>query len=181
MQGVSGLLTRWLSAGLVVALLTQTAAVAQGQNTEGQNQDAASTQPSPSSQATAPSSITGTTFAANEPEPSQTSGSQLPDSPSAVQPGNDQTPPTATTPASSKPPQAPSGKAQEPVGTAAAEQEKLIGVAASRPAGTAIAPAKQKRARMLLIKVSAILGAGVAIGTVVALSSGSPSRPPGSH
>ena len=70
---------------------------------------------------------------------------------------------------------------QEPVGTAAAPPVKTTGVAASRPAGAAIAPGKQRRARSLLIKVGALVGAGVAIGTVVALSSGSPSRPPGSH
>ena len=70
---------------------------------------------------------------------------------------------------------------QEPVGTAAAPPVKTTGVAASRPAGAAIAPGKQRRARSLLIKVGALVGAGVAIGTVVALSSGSPSRPPGTH
>ena len=69
----------------------------------------------------------------------------------------------------------------EPVGTAAAPPLKTTGVAASRPAGAAIAPGKQRRARSILIKVGAIMGAGVAVGTVVALSSGSPSRPPGSR
>jgi hypothetical protein len=67
--------------------------------------------------------------------------------------------------------------AQDPIGTAAAPSVKTSGVAASRPAGAAIAPAKQKRARSILIKVGVIVGAGVAIGTVVALSSASPSRP----
>ncbi len=71
--------------------------------------------------------------------------------------------------------------AQEPVGTAAAEFIKTTGVAASEPAGAAIAPAKQRRVRSILIKVGAIVGAGVAVGTVVALSSSSPSRPPGAH
>ena len=71
--------------------------------------------------------------------------------------------------------------AQDPVGTAAAPSVKTTGVAASRPAGAAIAPAKQKRARSSLIKVAAILGAGAAVGIVVAVSSASPSRPPGSR
>jgi hypothetical protein len=62
-----------------------------------------------------------------------------------------------------------------PVGTAAAPYEKGIGVAASRPAGAVIAPAKQRRTRSILIKVGLIVAAGVAIGTVVALSSASPS------
>jgi len=66
---------------------------------------------------------------------------------------------------------------QEPVGTAAAGPVKTTGVAASKPAGAAIAPAKQRRSRTFLIKVGALLGAGVAVGTVVALSAGSPSRP----
>ena len=74
-----------------------------------------------------------------------------------------------------------SGEAQEPVGTAAAESVETTGVAASNPAGAAIAPAKQRRARSILIKVGALVGAGVAIGTVAALSSGSPSRPPGAR
>jgi anti-anti-sigma factor len=66
---------------------------------------------------------------------------------------------------------------QEPEGTAVAQPVIATGVAASRPAGAAIAPAKQRRARSLLIKAGVILGAGVAIGTVVALSSASPSHP----
>jgi hypothetical protein len=70
---------------------------------------------------------------------------------------------------------------REPVGTAAAPFIKTTGVPASEPAGAAIAPAKQRRARSILIKVGAIMGAGVAVGTVVALSSTSPSRPPGAH
>jgi anti-anti-sigma factor len=70
---------------------------------------------------------------------------------------------------------------QQPVGTAAAEFIKTTGVAASKPAGSAIAPAKQRRARSILIKVGAIVGAGVAVGAVVALSAASPSRPSGAH
>jgi hypothetical protein len=70
---------------------------------------------------------------------------------------------------------------QQPVGTAAAESVESTGVAASNPAGAAIAPAKQRRTRALLIKVGAVVGAGVAIGTVAALASGSPSRPPGAR
>ncbi len=64
-----------------------------------------------------------------------------------------------------------------PVGTAAAPYEKTTGNAASRPAGAVIAPAKQRRKRSILIRVGILLGAAVAIGTVVGLSSASPSRP----
>ncbi|WP_158748695.1 hypothetical protein [Acidobacterium sp. S8] len=64
-----------------------------------------------------------------------------------------------------------------PVGTAAAPYEKTTGVAASRPAGAAIAPAKQKRTRSILIKTGIVIGACIAVGTVVALSKASPSEP----
>jgi hypothetical protein len=70
---------------------------------------------------------------------------------------------------------------QEPRGTAAAESVPTTGVAASRPAGAAVAPAKQRRVRSILIKVGVLVGAGVAVGTTMALSQGSPSKPPGSH
>jgi hypothetical protein len=69
----------------------------------------------------------------------------------------------------------------QPVGTAAAEALPISGVAASRPAGAALAPARQRRVRSVLIRVGSLGGAGVAIGTTMALSQGSPSRPPGSH
>lgn len=73
--------------------------------------------------------------------------------------------------------QQPQNGNSKPLGTAAAPYEKSTGTPASRPAGAVIAPAKQKRARSFLIKVGVIVGAAVAIGTVVALSKGSPSRP----
>jgi hypothetical protein len=72
--------------------------------------------------------------------------------------------------------QSPSSLAK-PVGTAAAPSEPVTGVAATRPVGAAIAPAKQRRARTLLIRMSIVIGAAVAVGTVVALSKASPARP----
>lgn len=66
---------------------------------------------------------------------------------------------------------------QKPVGTAAAPYEKPAGVAASRPAGAVIAPAKQRRAHIILIRTAVVVGTAVAVGTVVALSKGSPGRP----
>jgi cobalamin biosynthesis Mg chelatase CobN len=80
-------------------------------------------------------------------------------------------------PTGSAPEQQPQSGTQNPVGTAAAPYEKTTGVAASRPAGAVIAPAKQKRKRSFLIRVGLILAGAAAIGTVVALSNGSPSRP----
>jgi hypothetical protein len=70
---------------------------------------------------------------------------------------------------------------QKPVGTAAAEAPNTSGIAASQPAGVAIAPAKQHRVRTLILRTGAIIGAGVAIGTVVALTAATPSKPPGAH
>jgi hypothetical protein len=64
------------------------------------------------------------------------------------------------------------------VGTAAAPAETSAGIAASRPAGAVIAPAKQKRRHTILIRVAVVVGAAVAIGTVAALSHASASEPP---
>lgn len=70
-------------------------------------------------------------------------------------------------------------KPAEPVGAAAAESVPTAGGAAAKPAGVAIAPAKQHQTRSLLIKVGAALAAGAAIGTVYALSHSTSSTPPG--
>ncbi len=75
------------------------------------------------------------------------------------------------------------GQAQNPSavpsGAAGAKAAPAKGAPASRPVGSAIAPAKQRERRSLLIKVGLVAGACVAVGTAVALSKGSPSRPPG--
>ncbi|HTC95341.1 MAG TPA: hypothetical protein VK699_17985 [Terriglobales bacterium] len=72
-------------------------------------------------------------------------------------------------------------KPSEPVGAAAAQQGRTAGGAASKPAGTAIAPAKQGQMRSWLIRIGAIAAAGAAMGTIYALSRKSPSTPPGSQ
>ena len=66
----------------------------------------------------------------------------------------------------------------QPLGTAAAGKATTAGGAASRPAGTAIAPVKQRQARSFLVKLGLITAGGVALGTVYALTKGSPSKPP---
>jgi hypothetical protein len=66
-----------------------------------------------------------------------------------------------------------------PSGAAGAKAPTVRGAPASRPIGAAIAPTKQKQRRSLLIKVGLVAGAAVAVGSVVALSKGSPARPPG--
>lgn len=71
--------------------------------------------------------------------------------------------------------------AQKPVGTAAAEAPSTSGVAASQPAGVAIAPAKQRRARTIIIRTGAIIGAAVAVGVVVGLTAATGPKPPGAH
>ncbi|MGA9718219.1 MAG: hypothetical protein WBQ79_08050 [Acidobacteriaceae bacterium] len=114
-------------------------------------------------QQSAPTQQTGVT---PPPEPvPQDSGSQS--GRSASQPAN----------ANQQPAQAPQQGGTPPVGTAVAPYEKGVGVAASRPAGVVIAPAKQRRTRSFLIQVGLIVGAAVAVGTVIGLSNASPSRP----
>jgi hypothetical protein len=70
---------------------------------------------------------------------------------------------------------------QKPVGTAAAGSVPATGVAASQPAGNAIAPGKQRRVRSIVLKTGAIIAAGVAVGSVAALTLGTSSKPPGAH
>jgi len=106
----------------------------------------------------------------------------IPDSPGTEwarlqQPESQQSPSTQE----SQAPDPAQSKAQHPVGTAAAEAPKVTGITAAEPAGVAIAPAKQRRVRTIVLKVGAIIGAGAALGTVVALSAGTSSKPPGAH
>jgi hypothetical protein len=103
---------------------------------------------------------------------SENAATSLPDAPS----------PQSSSPSGQQPDQSHTGTQQQddgakPVGTAAAPYEKITGVAASRPAGAAIAPAKQRRVRTILISLGVVAGAAIAIGTVAALSHGSPSHP----
>lgn len=72
-------------------------------------------------------------------------------------------------------------KPQRPVGTAAAEAPRVSGITAAEPAGVAIAPAKQHRARAIVIKVGAMVGAAAALGTVLGLTEATHSKPPGAH
>jgi len=112
---------------------------------------------------------------------------ELPDSPGAIwaqsqqstQPASAEQSPSAQP--DSQPSEKPSDKRQRPVGTAAAEAPKVSGITAAQPSGVAIAPAKQRRVRILVLKVGAILGAGAAVGTVIALTAATPSKPPGAH
>jgi cytoskeletal protein RodZ len=66
-----------------------------------------------------------------------------------------------------------------PSGAAAAKAPTVRGAPASRTVGAAIAPAKQRQRRSLLIRAGLIAGACVAVGSAFALSKASPSKPPG--
>jgi len=67
---------------------------------------------------------------------------------------------------------------QQPLGAATAEQVRIAGGVASRPAGNAIAPTRQHQSRMLVIKVGAVVAGAAAVGAVVGLSRATPSVPP---
>jgi hypothetical protein len=131
------------------------------------------------------------------PQP-QIAASELPDSPGAEwskaqDPSPQQSSPSATTAQASgqtettqstpapNQDQNQEQKPQRPVGTAAAEAPKTKGVTAAQPSGIAIAPAKQRRVRTIVLRVGAIVAAGAAVGTVIALTEATPSRPPGAH
>lgn len=75
------------------------------------------------------------------------------------------------------PPETKAEPFQEPLGTATAEGVTTVGGGASRPAGVAIAPAKQNQKRSLLLKLGAIAAVGVAGGTIYALSKGTSAKP----
>lgn len=127
--------------------------------------------------------------AAEEPPNDQARLGSLPDSPgTARSPEQSSSQGTNNSQSSSTPSQAPQSQPQsqpatpqKPVGTAAAETSNANGIAASQPAGVAIAPAKQRRVRTIVLRVGALAAAGVAVGTVAALSRGTASKPPGAH
>lgn len=109
--------------------------------------------------------------------PAQAPSSQTTAAPNSTDPNRtdpNQTDPSQTDPKQKEVP-------QRPVGTAAAEAPKVNGVTAAQPAGVAIAPAKQRRVRTIVLRVGALLGAGAALGTVIALTAATPSKPPGAH
>jgi hypothetical protein len=116
----------------------------------------------------------------NSSAPSSGGQSPNPAASAPAQPTQDQ--PVPAQPAPAQPVQAaPPPATPKPEGTAAAGANPATGVAASQPAGMAIAPAKQHRTRTLVLRTGAILGAGVALGSVVALTQGTSSKPPGAR
>jgi len=100
--------------------------------------------------------------------------------PTTIYEGNPPNAPTPQTTNAEQQSQEQQQQPKEPLGAATAGSVATEGGGASRPAGTAIAPAKQHQVRSFLIKLGAVAAAGVAIGTVYALSKGTPSVPPNS-
>jgi len=199
MKNAKGLQLPLIVPVLVLALLLNPFAYATPQenasasNVNPDSRDAQSDQ----SSAPANANVSGTLedaagVPANTPavsHPTPPPASQLPDSPGSVQTSSSQSksaPTGAVQSAQLAPPPQPSqalpqSQSREPLGTAAAETVPTMGIAASQPAGAALAPAKQRRVRTILITVGAILGAGAAAGVTMALSEGSPSKPPGAR
>ena len=202
---ITSILSTMLIAGMSLGIplqaqqSTQQPSTAQQQPQSQPTQPAttpANAQPVPSAdQSTAPATgnqqSTGQQQPANQQSPTQ----QSPNPGTNVNPSQGPLTPVTTYPDASgeqqaQPPTAPAQnipegpqpkKPSEPVGAATAESVPTTGGAAAKPAGVAIAPAKQHQTRSLLLKVGAVVAAGAALGTVYALSHGTASTPPGSN
>lgn len=164
---------------LILSGMEPAAAFAQQPAPDPQPQAPAPTQTAPATSQTAPA--TNTPESQNPPSREEQenkatqdlmNGQRVPETPSSVK--NNPTEQQGTTTQTPTLPSAP-----EPSGTAAAQTGRISGNAASRPAGAAIAPAKQHQARSFLIKMGVIAGAGIALGTVYGLSRASGPKPPG--
>jgi hypothetical protein len=144
-------------------------------------QDAATADPQPvASTPAAPSSP------ANPPPASVTSGgsqetSPYPEAPTQQTPDIRESLPVEQTKEAAKTQDPIRDALQQPQAAAAARVLHTTGAAAYQPAGAAIAPAKQRRSRSFLIRMGVLAAAGIAVGSVVALSSASSSKPPGSR
>jgi hypothetical protein len=69
--------------------------------------------------------------------------------------------------------------APAPSGAAGAKAANVKGSPVAQPVGAAVAPPRQRGHRSFLIKMGLVAGAGIAVGSAVALSQRSPARPPG--
>jgi hypothetical protein len=155
---------------LLVFLLSTTLAVSAEPFPPGQ-QSSETSQPAPqaSPHETRTTTAPGTGATNTDPSISATTG-ELPDAPTPTQPNQQ------SAESSSIQPQNPNSV---PSGAAGAKAPIVRGAPASRTVGAAIAPAKQRQRRSLLIRVGLVAGACVAVGSAFALSKGSPSKPPG--
>jgi hypothetical protein len=204
---ISKILSTLLIAGLCSAPLlraqqTNPSTAQQPPETSQQPQQPASTQPAQTDQtqpvttpapAAAPAQNAQPAAPANQTQPQQPASpgtsvnpSQAPLQPVTTYPDaagaqqEQQSPNTAPAPQTTSVPEGPQPKKQtEPVGAATAESVPTTGGAAAKPAGIAIAPAKQHQTRSLLFKIGAVVAAGAALGTVYALSHSTSPTPPG--
>jgi hypothetical protein len=149
----------------------QTQQATENQNLPSQNAQQTTTQPASGSAPPDPAQAPLTPVPSARPAESN---SVPPDAPSEVQ-KSQQTQiasPTADTQPTKQQPSV-------PLGTATAQQGATRGGLASKPAGEAIAPAKQRQVHSLLIKVGLLAAGAAAVGTVVGLTRGTSSIPPG--
>jgi hypothetical protein len=70
---------------------------------------------------------------------------------------------------------------QRALGTAVAPAPPVLPLAAAEPTGIAIAPARQRRVRKIVLKVGALVGAGAALSTVLILTETTASKPAIAH
>lgn len=150
-RGIRRHAARFTSLCTVALLLSQSLVVAAQEQSASPAPVAQQTPAQPTAEPVESSSAAGHTLAANV----------LPDAP---QPQSQEQ-------------QQPAPPPQQPVGTAAAPLEKPTGTPGSRPSGAAIAPAKQRRVRAIVISLGVVLAAGVAVGTVAGMSRASHSTP----
>ena len=153
-----------------------------------QAQPSQTNQAQPAAQSPAPAQNTQTAPPAGQSQPANSGTTVNPSQaplapvttyPDAVGAQQEQPSPNAAAAQSNLPEGPQPKKPAEPVGAATAESVPTAGGAAAKPAGVAIAPAKQHQTRSLLIKIGAVVAAGAALGTVYALSHGTSSTPPG--
>ena len=156
---------------LLLVFLLSTALAVSAELLPQSQQSSDTSQPTPqaSPNETRATNHPGTGETNTDPSISATTG-ELPDAPTPAQPSQQ------NAESSSIQAQNPSSV---PSGAAGAKAPTVRGAPASRTVGAAIAPAKQRQRRSLLIKVGLVAGACVAVGSAFALSKASPSKPPG--
>jgi hypothetical protein len=135
--------------------------------TQSANQHSPDAQNTPDAQANQQNVGTSPESATPDPSKGPLAPNDLPNAPSASQQQQQQT--------------NDANQSEAPLGAAAAGAGKTSGGAASKPAGTAIAPAKQRQTRSLLIKLGAVAAGAAAVGIIYGLSRGTPSVPPGAN
>lgn len=171
-SGIAAILSGMMITGLCITpegLSAQQSASQQQPDPNSQSQQQQTTQQPGNSGTTVNPSQAPLAPVTSYPDASGTPQQEPPQQPSA--PAN-----TTTTVPAAPEPQKP---APQPLGAATAEGVPTAGGAAAKPAGAAIAPAKQHQTRALVIKIAAIAAAGAAAGAVFALSRGTSPTPPG--